>query len=126
MTKEQLKNLIYKLVDVAEFHADLGHNDRVDAINNAIGLIDKAYGDNAPLTIDSVLKSLEKAPETPFQHNDEVLILVKGTIDSVWGQAYGVKVVDKDNNTIDMFTHDGKMWKDYRIRQLFNLTKEKA
>ena len=126
MTKEELKNLIYKLVDIAEFHADLGHNDRVEAINNAIGLIDKAYGDNAPLTIDSVLKSLEKAPEAPFEHNDEVLVLVKGTIDSVWGQTYGVKVVDKDNTTIDMFTHDGKTWLDCDTRQLFNLTKEKA
>ena len=125
MTKEELKNLIYKLVDIAEFHADLGHNDRIEAINNAIGLIDKAYGDNAPLTIDSFLKSLEKAPEAPFQRNDEVLILVKGTIASVWGQTYGVKVVDKDNKTIDMFMHDGKTWWDC-TRQLLNLTKEKA
>ena len=126
MTKEELKNLIYKLVDIAEFHADLGHNDRVEAINNAIGLIDKAYGDNAPLTVDSVFKALEKAPKVPFRRNDEVLVLVKGTIDGVWGQTYGVKVVDDDNNTIDMFTHDGKMRQVCSTRQLFNLTKEKA
>lgn len=126
MTKEELKNLIYKLVDIAEFHADLGHNDRVEAINNAIGLIDKAYGDNSPLTIDSVLKSLEKAPEAPFEHNDEVLILVKGTIGSVSRQIYGVNVIDKDSNLIDAFTDDGKMRQVYTTRQLFNLTKEKA